>query len=67
MDNYNEQVKGVVEKLNKNGHNNVFFGNVNSAISDVTTQLKDGVHPNDIGYKLMGQYWFEYLLPYLRK
>ena len=67
VDNYNNQVKNVVEKLNENGHKNVYFGDVNSAISNVKTQLKDGVHPNDIGYKLMGQYWFEYLLPYLRK
>ena len=67
VDNYNLQVKGVVEKLNESGKKNVYLGDVNSAISNVKTQLKDGVHPNDVGFKLMGQYWFEYLLPYLRK
>lgn len=34
-------------------------------ITDVKTQLMDGVHPNNKGYKLMGEYWAEMIDDYL--
>ena len=36
-----------------------------SVITDVKAQLLDGVHPNNKGYKLMGEYWAEQLDNYL--
>ena len=39
---------------------------VASVITDVKTQFVDGVHPNNIGYKLMGEYWAELLDNYLK-
>lgn len=39
---------------------------VASVITDVKTQLMDGVHPNNKGYKLMGEYWAEQIDNYLK-
>ncbi|MCR4796503.1 MAG: hypothetical protein K5898_15285 [Ruminococcus sp.] len=39
---------------------------VSSVITDVKTQLMDGVHPNNTGYKLMGEYWAEVIDSYLK-
>ena len=57
VDEYNSTVKKVVEKVQSEGVKNIHFADVNSAVTDVKTQLKDGVHPNNTGYKLMGNYW----------
>lgn len=65
--NYNKTVKSVVEKINSEGKTNVHFADVNSAVTDVKTQLKDGVHPNNTGYKLMGNYWTEVIEAFLTK
>lgn len=59
VDNYNEQVKNLIQEKQDNGASNIFFGDINSVITDTSAQLKDGVHPNDTGYKLMGEYWAE--------
>lgn len=61
---YNETVKETISKLSL-AHTNLHFANVNSAITDVKMQLKDGVHPNNTGYKLMGNYWTEIIENYL--
>ncbi|MBQ8960919.1 MAG: hypothetical protein IJ071_06855 [Ruminococcus sp.] len=61
---YNLDVKSVVEELAAS-HDNIYYADVNSAITDVKTQLMDGVHPNNIGYKAMGAYWTEMLSGYL--
>ena len=63
--NYNAQVQKLVESKRSSGVSNICFGNVNSAVTDVKTQLKDGVHPNDIGYKSMGNYWTGVIGEYL--
>lgn len=39
---------------------------VASVITNVKTQLMDGVHPNNKGYKLMGEYWAEQIDNYLK-
>jgi lysophospholipase L1-like esterase len=39
---------------------------VSSVITDVKNQLMDGVHPNNKGYKLMGEYWAEVIDSYLK-
>lgn len=41
-------------------------GDVASVITDVKTQLMDGVHPNNKVYKLMGEYWAEQIDNYLK-
>lgn len=42
------------------------YADVASVITDVKTQLMDGVHPNNKGYKLMGEYWAEQIDNYLK-
>lgn len=64
-DSYNEQVRALVKSKQENGVNNIFLGEINGVVDDVKTQLKDGVHPNDTGYKLMGHYWAEQLRTWL--
>lgn len=41
-------------------------GNISEVITDVKTQLMDGVHPNNKGYKLMGEYWADMIDSYLK-
>ena len=65
VDEYNSTVKKVVEKVQSEGVKNIHFADVNSAVTDVKTQLKDGVHPNNTGYKLMGNYWTGIMKQYL--
>ena len=62
---YNSQVKSLVESKQKSGVKNIYFSDVNSTITDVKSYLKDGVHPNDMGYELMGLYWAEVIKNYL--
>lgn len=62
---YNGQVKALVESKQKSGVKNIYFGDVNHTITDVKSYLKDGVHPNDMGYKLMGGYWAGVIKEYL--
>ncbi|MGN0614531.1 MAG: SGNH/GDSL hydrolase family protein [Porcipelethomonas sp.] len=65
VDNYNAQVKALVESKRASGVSNVYFGDVNSVVTDVKTQLGDGVHPNNTGYQLMGNYWADKIGAYL--
>ena len=62
---YNAQVKSLVEKKCSENCQNIYAGDINSVVTDIKTQLKDGVHPNDTGYKLMGNYWAGILDKYL--
>ena len=56
LKNFNED---IIEKANKrmDKGENIRWANVYSAITKVKTQLKDRVHPNEVGYKTMGEYW----------
>ena len=62
---YNSDVTSIATKRKESGQN-VRPADVNSAITDVKTQLKDGVHPNDFGYRLMGDYWAEIIDKFLQ-
>lgn len=53
---YNSQVKQLVEAKQAEGAS-IVFADVNSVVTDVKSQLFDGVHPNNSGYKAMGAYW----------
>lgn len=61
---YDNSVYNNVSKLQEK-YPNLYYGNVRSVITDVKTQLADGVHPNNTGYKLMGDYWTEVISNYL--
>ncbi len=64
VDSYNSIVVSTVTSL-QSSYSNLYLGDINSVITDTTTQLADGVHPNNVGYKLMGEYWAEILSSYL--
>ena len=63
---YNLDITSKANKRKELGQN-IRAADVNSAITDVKTQLKDGVHPNDIGFKAMGEYWTEVIDSYLKE
>ena len=52
---YNSDITSRVNLRRVKGQN-IRAANVNSVITDVKSQLMDGVHPNNKGYKLMGEY-----------
>ena len=62
---FNSDVTSIANNRKELGQN-VRAGDVNSAITDVSSQLKDGVHPNDSGYKLMGEYWTEIIDKFIK-
>lgn len=63
VDAYNASVEKVVKKMQSEGKN-VLLGDIHSVV-DVSTDLYDGVHPNEAGYEKMGLYWAEVLDGYL--
>lgn len=62
---YNTQVMAVASKKKQEGRN-VVFAESAFEITDVKTQLFDGVHPNNAGYKAMGKKWAETINEYLK-
>ncbi len=62
---YNSQVRELVAEKQKSGVRNIYSGDIFSVLDDVSTQLKDGVHPNNTGYRLMGKYWAGVIEDYL--
>ena len=62
--NYNSQIKALVDEKKSEGAE-IYFADINSVITDVKIQLFDGVHPNNIGYKAMGNYWCDILDEYI--
>ena len=42
------------------------YARIDEVVTDVKTQLFDGVHPNNEGYKAMGDYWADILDKYLQ-
>ena len=63
---YNSDITSRVNLRREKGQN-IRAANVNSAITDVKSQLMDGVHPNNKGYKLMGEYWVEVIGEYIKE
>lgn len=62
---YNTQVMALASKK-KNEGKNVVFSEAAWEITDVKTQLFDGVHPNNAGYKAMGDKWTAVIDDYLK-
>ena len=60
----NSDIQKIVSDMAKTD-SRVHFADVNSAVTSVKTQLGDGVHPNEDGYKAMGGYWADVISGYL--
>ena len=63
---YNSDITSRVNSRREKGQN-IRAADVNSVLTDLKTQLMDGVHPNEIGYKLMGEYWTQIIGNYLEE
>ena len=63
---YNSDLTSMVN-LRKESGQNIRVANINSVITDVKNQLRDGVHPNEVGYKLMGEYLTKIIDNYLKE
>ena len=63
---YNSDITSRVNLRREKGQN-IRAANANSAITDVKSQLMDGVHPNNKGYKLIGEYWIEVIGEYIKE
>lgn len=63
IDSYNASIKTLVDKLQSEGLS-VEYADVCSVV-DKDTELQDGCHPNEAGYKDMGVYWAQVLDAYL--
>ncbi len=63
IDSYNASIKTLVDKLQAEGLS-VEYADVCSVV-DKDTELQDGCHPNEAGYKDMGLYWADTLNSYL--
>lgn len=58
VDSFNVGIKNIVESK---GNFRLQFADVNSAITDINSQFRDGLHPNNKGHKAIGEFWFELL------
>lgn len=63
VDSYNDQIKQMVTEMQTQGKP-VKFADINSVI-DPSTDLQDGIHPNETGYQKMGTYWSNLVDNYL--
>lgn len=61
---YNADIAALAAKKQDQGKN-VYLSQAPGAITDVKTQLFDGVHPNNDGYKAMGDSWTAIIEEYL--
>ena len=61
---FNKEVKEIIGDL-RNKNYNVRIVDLNKIIKDTDKLLLDGVHPNDKGYKKMGNFWTEIIDNYL--
>lgn len=67
VDKFNNEIKKIVENFKNNNYNNIRIENLNGAIKDIDKYLFDGVHPNNDGYKVMGEFWSEIVDNYLKE
>ena len=63
---FNKDINSLVNERQKVGQN-VRIVDLNSVINDINTQLKDGVHPNDVGFKEIGKYLTNIIGNYLNR
>ena len=65
IDSYNSSIKDLVLKKQSEGNTHIQFADINSIV-DYSTDLYDGVHPNEVGYQKMGEYWSNVLTSYIK-
>ena len=66
---YNSAMPGLVSARTAMGRHLVLvdmYGEFTKNSSYKTALMGDGLHPNDAGYALMGQVWYDAIEPYLK-
>ena len=63
---FNLDITARVNKRKQKGQP-IRIANINSVVTDVKSQLSDGVHPNDKCYKAIGKYWTKIIGNYLNE
>ena len=61
---YNKKITGIIEDY-KNKNYNIRIEDLNPVIKDIDNLLFDGIHPNNKGYKIMGDFWADIIDKYL--
>ena len=64
VENFNKKITKVVDNFRKRNYN-IRIDNLNKVIKNIDKYLFDGVHPNEIGFKLMGNFWARIIENYL--
>ena len=62
VDAYNTEIKRIAAEKQAEGKN-IRLADINSVLTK--SDLYDGVHPTEAGYKLMADYWYDILVNYL--
>ena len=61
---FNKEITGIIEDY-RNKNYNIRIGDLNPVIKDIDNLLFDGVHPNNKGYKIIGDFWADIIDKYL--
>ena len=63
---FNNKIREIIEDY-RNKNYNIRIEDLNPVIKDFENLFIDGVHPNDNGYKKIGEFWTEIIDKYLKE
>ena len=63
---YNNKIKEIIEDF-RNKNYNIRIEDLNPIIKDLDNLFIDGIHPNNNGYKIIGEFWTEIIDKYLKE
>ena len=63
---YNNKIKEIIEDY-RNKNYNIRIEDSNPIIKDLDNLFIDGIHPNNNGYKIIGEFWTEIIDKYLKE
>ena len=63
---YNNEIKKIIEEY-RNKNKNIRIEDLNKEIKDIDNLFFDGVHPNNQGHKIIGEFWTGIIDRYLNE
>ena len=63
---FNNKIKEIIDNYKKKNYN-IKIEDLNPVIKDFESLMVDGVHPNNNGYKKIGEFWTEIIDNYLKE
>ena len=63
---FNNKMKEIIDDF-RIKNNNIRIENLNSVLKDLDKLTVDGLHPNNIGFKKMADFWTDIIVNYLNK